>query len=65
MIRVFIVSCAFSGKHQGLKIVRWLQRRRIDELRLQHFEKDALVLVITAIGNRPAETPAAARGMNW
>jgi hypothetical protein len=61
MIRVPLVPCAFSGKNHGLKIVRWLQMRRIDERRLQRFEKDALVLVIAAIRNMPAETPAAAR----
>ena len=61
MIRVPFVSCAFFGKNHGLNIVRWLQILRIDEFRLQHFEKDALVLVMTAIGNRPAETPATVR----
>jgi hypothetical protein len=60
MIRVPLVSCALTGKNHGLKIVRWLQMRRIDDLRLQRFEKDALVLVITVIRSVPAETPATA-----
>jgi hypothetical protein len=61
----------FSGKDHGhLKIVRWLRMLKIDALRLQHFEKDALVLVITAIRGVAAETPAAAQsesisGIGW
>lgn len=51
---------AFLGKYQGQqKIAHWIQILKNDALRLQHFEKDDLVLVLGAIRGVPEETPMA------
>jgi hypothetical protein len=54
---------AFLGANRGQQeIVRWIRILKNDALRLRHFEKDDLVLVIGAIRGVRNETLISGRG---
>jgi hypothetical protein len=56
-------SSVFLGTSYGQrKIGRWIQMLKNDALRLRHFERDDLFLVIGAIRSVRHETPISGRG---
>ncbi len=61
MVKIRFVPSALSRKRPwSSEIVRWTRIFKNDVLRLRHFEKDDLLLVISTIRGLRNETPIAA-----